>query len=306
MFGMKKHFIYSLLVLTIVVSVFTFGAVVPVRAESMTISQLVELLITIGVIAPDKAVTARTAIASLSTATTTPIVSSVVSTTAQATSTASYLQVLSPNGGEKWEIDLDLPYKITWGSFGLPDTRVALVAGKNTCNLSFLPTSSVKDGAHTLSVLLKKAKCFDLITGTTTLLVHGTYRVRISAKDSLGKEVEDYSDAIFKILPEPIPSIKVTSPNGGESFIRNHEYVVNYTLKNATISSGSLIYYYILDNNDNVVSNYHKTVRNGTFDLDIPSSLPAGAYKLKLKITTNDRVTIEDVSDNFFWISTGL
>jgi hypothetical protein len=118
---------------------------------------------------------------------------------------------------------------------------------------------------------------------------------------------KDESNAVFKITPIPVPSLKVTYPNGAETLIRNDEYVVKYTVKNIDDTDDNLIYLYLLDNNNNIVFNSHKLFRkDGTYSLDLPSSLSAGAYKIKLKLTTKDHIELEDVSDNFFWISTSL
>lgn len=286
---MKKYLIGILLVTMLVVPALAVKA-----ATTMTMSQLVELLITVGAIAPDKIVAAR----------------ALVATTASVATSTSYIQVLTPNGGESWEIDLDVPYEITWGSSGLTQARVALVAssGKNpVCELSIAPISS-KNGNHEYSVLLKTAKCYNLTTGTSTPLVSGTYKARVYFTDSLGVTVKDESNATFKILPVAIPSIKVTYPNGEETLKRNDEYDVKYSFKNVTNVVDNMIYLYLLDNNGNIVYNSHKIKRSdGTYSLDLPGSLSAGAYKIKLKTTTSpDKVELEDVSDNFFWISTGL
>lgn len=294
---MKNKFIFSSLLLIVFVSVL-FTPIHPSQAQTMSISQFIEMLITIGAIAPDKAVSAR-AVANQFSAPATVI----------STST-SYIQVLTPNGGEKWEMDLDLPYSITWGSTGLQQVNIALVSGaKNskTCDLNSTPVNS-KNGNNTFKILLKTAKCYDTKMATSTPLASGSYKVRVYFTDSLGNTVKDESNANLTILPKPIPSLKVTYPNGGEQLVRNTEYEVKYKLTNVTNVVNNLIYLYLLDNNGNVAFNSHKTKRSdGIYSLDLPSSLSAGAYKIKLITTTTDeKVEIEDVSDNFFWISTGL
>ncbi len=301
---MKKYFLRSLIVTCVITTVFVFVAVVNVtrvNAQSMTISQLVELLITIGAIAPDKVVAARAVATTLSQTTT---VTDVIATS------TSYIQVLTPNGGQSWDIDLDIAQSITWGSSGLTQVRVALVStAKNigTCELSQLPVAS-KNGNHEFKTLLKTAQCYNLSTGTSTPLVDGTYKARIYYTDAVGTTISDDSDATFKILPKPIPSIKVTYPNGGDQLVRNREYEVKYKLTNVTNVVNNLIYLYLLDSNGSTAYNSHKVKRtDGTYSLDLPSSLSAGAYKIKLVTTTSDdKVEIEDISDNFFWISTGL
>jgi hypothetical protein len=296
---MFKYFKPGFLATVIILGVFVFGnlvSVTPVKAQTMTLSQLVEMLITIGAITPDKVASARAMVTTLNNTQT-------VSTTTIATST-SYVQVLSPNGGESWEIDLDIPYTIKWGSVGITKANVSLVTSKNTlCDLGPLPVSS-KNGNHEFKILLKTAKCYDNKTGSSTPLVDGSYKVRVYYTDSVGNTIKDESNATFKITPVPVPSLKVTYPNGTETLIRNDEYVVRYTAKNIDDTDNDLIYLYLLDNNGNVAFNSHKLFRkDGTYELDLPSSLSVGAYKIKLKLTTDEHVELEDTSDNFFWVS---
>jgi hypothetical protein len=286
---MRKYLIGILLVTMLVVPTLAVKA-----STTMTMSQLVELLITVGAIAPDKIVAAR----------------ALVTTTASVATSTSYIQVLTPNGGESWQIDLDVPYKITWGSSGLTQARIALVSSVSktpVCDLNLTPIAS-KNGNHEYEILLKDTKCYNLTTGSSTKLVSGTYKARVYFTDSLGVTVKDESNATFRILPVAIPSIKVTYPNGGETLKRNDEYDVKYSFKNVTNVLDNMIYLYLLDNDGNIAYNSHKIKnKSGTYTLDLPGTLKAGAYKIKLKTTTSvDKIEIEDVSDNFFWISTGL
>jgi hypothetical protein len=299
---MKRYFVSSLLLPVVLMAVLAFVAFVPAASAStstMTISQFVEMLISVGAIPADRIVAARAMAVTLSV---TP------PTTKIATSTT-YIQVFTPNGGEGWEIDLDLPYSITWGSSGLTFANVALVSSNSKtplCNLSLTPVSS-KDGNHEFKTLLKTAKCYNLTTGTSTPLDDGTYKARIYYTDAFGTTVKDESNATFRVVPKPIPSMKVSYPNGEEQLVRHDEYAIRYTLTNVDEAEDDLIYYYLLDNLGNIVDNGHKLITSAhTFDYEIPSNLSAGAYKMKLKLTTDEHVLLEDTSDNFFWVSTGL
>jgi len=300
---MKKYFISFLFVSFLVASAIIFNFSIP-EASAVTqptsISQLIELLITIGVIAPDKVAAARAAATNLSrTVTVTPPVASALISTS-----TSYVQVLSPNGTEKWEMGVDVAYSIRWGSTGLSSVRVSLIGSKNSvCDLS--PTSVVsKDGTNTFKLLLKNAKCYNPTTATSTLLKDGSYKVRVSYTDSAGHTVKDESNGTFTISQELLPSLKITYPNGGESLTRNTDYTVKYTLKNVT--NTGMVYLYLLDNVGNIAFNSHKSPVGGTYKMELPSNLTPGAYKVQLKTETGDRVDIEDISDNFFWISSGL
>jgi hypothetical protein len=283
-------------ILFILITVLFSGVVVSVSANTkqMNLSEFLELLIKLEIIPKDNVSTVRNSVSTLN--------QTIASTTP-------YIQVLSPNGGESWDIDLDLPYTITWGSTGLNKVDVALVSSNAKtplCNLTSTPITT-KDGNNTLKILLKTAMCINSTASSSTPLVDGSYKVRVYGTDSFGTSVKDESNAVFKILPVPIPSLKVTYPNGAERLIRNDEYVVKYTVKNIDDTDDGLIYLYLLDNNGNTAFNSHKLFRkDGTYNLDLSSSLKIGAYKIKLKLTTKDHVELEDMSDNFFWVSNSL
>jgi hypothetical protein len=298
---MKKYINYFLFVSFIIVTIFTFNlspqsvSATTVSNSQMTVSQFVELMITIGAVPADRVATVRAMITSLSK-------TSVATTTA--TSSLPYIQVLSPNGSESWEIDVDVPYTISWGSSSQIPVSISLIPARGAeCKLTPAPITS-KNTTNNYSIKLKTAQCYNTVTGTSTPVVDGSYKVRVSYVNAAGTTVKDESNANFTIRPIPIPSIKVTYPNGGENLVRNREYVAKYTLTNVTKSSDDLIYYYILDSFGNNVSNGRKLITSArTFDLDLSSSMTPGAYKVKIKLTTPDRVEIEDTSDNFFWVS---
>jgi len=300
---MKKYFIFSLLISVLITTVFAFGVLVPsasavttTATSVMTVSQFIEMLITIGAIAPDKIVAARAVATQLS-----------IATTSVPTTATSYLQVLSPNGAESWSMDVDVAYNITWGATGQLPVTVSLVPAKGaSCDLTAMPIVS-KNGNNSLAVKLKTALCYNQATGSSTPLKDGSYKVRVAYNVGTTTLVKDESNATFKITPILIPSLKVTYPNGGESLIRNNDYVVKYKLTNAPVDNSGLIYLKLLDNNGNTVFNSKKLVNSaGTYDLELSSSLTPGAYKIKMNMTTSKKVEIEDISDNFFWVSSSL
>ncbi len=292
----RINFIGIIASLVFVSTLFCFSSVSVAKAEGMTFPQLVELLISIGAIPADKVVAARAVAAQ-------PLViatSTIATSTTTASSTA-YVQVLTPNGGESWAIDMGVPYTITWGSQGLSTVNLSLVLSpKNTvCNISPLPIAA-KNGNNTYKFLLKTAKCYNLVTGTSTALIDGTYKARVTGTDSFGLSVKDDSNATFKITPILVPSIKVTYPNGGESFKARTSYDIKYTLKN---SSERALKISVLDYQDNSVYNTTGFGSNGVYDWTVPSSLNDGAYKIKLQMTENDGTVIEDTSDKPFWVT---
>jgi len=280
-----KKYLNCLLIVSLFMTTalaFNFPAVkVSADTQTMTISQLVDLLITVGVIAPDKVVAARAIFA---------------------TSSLPYLQVLSPNGGESWMIDSDVPYTITWGSSNAVPVIISFVSSSGAvCKLTPSPITS-HNGENSFNVLLKTASCYNstATVSTSTPLTDVPYKVRVSYTDPSGATVKDDSNTYFVITPIPVPSIRVTYPNGAEKLVSGNYYDVKYTLTN-TAERGLKISF--LDYQGNRVYSESVFGSKGVYHLKIPTSLNAGAYKIKLEMTATDNTLITDTSDNFFWIS---
>lgn len=287
---MKK----TLSTLLLLVAIFSFTGVPVTHAADISISQFVELLITIGVISPDQVIAARTAAASLSQGTTTA-----------ATSSLPYVQILAPNGGESWDMNVDVYHPITWGSSSALPVIVSLVSSKGAvCNLNNTPIIS-KSGSNNFSLLLKTAKCFDLKTGTSSPLVDGSYKARVSSSyfaNGTSTVIKDDSDASFTVLPIAVPSLKITYPNGGEKLTRGNIYEVKYTLKDTTASN--MIYGNLIDPDGNIFNNVQQIHgQPGIFEFKIGQSLTEGAYKVQLRTIADNKAAISDSSDNFFWIA---
>ena len=294
---MKKYFIYFLLISFFVTPALFLNLFVPTVSASApsTISELVELLITIGVISPDKAVSARAAVVSLSqvhvSTSTVPVTSS---------GPLPYIQVLSPNGSESWEIQVNVPYTIKWGSTMAVPVSLALVSTKAiVCNLGSTIINSVV-GDNSYNFILKNTKCLNSLTGSSTPLVSGTYKARVTYTSSASSTVKDDSDGSFKIIPEPIPSIKVTYPNGGERLMTSNYYDLKYTVTNTSERGIKFSFYNDLGN---LIYSTTDFGSKGIYRMRIPSALSDGAYKLKIEMTTTNGVKIEDLSDNLFWVS---
>ncbi len=292
---MKKYFTHFFLA-TFIITAATFNISAPVASaavQPMTISQFVELMITIGAVPADRVATVRAMVASLSNP-------SLSATSTAATSLLPYLQVLVPNGGENWNLDAQLPYFITWGSTSQVPVNISLVPAKGEiCNLTSSPVTSIK-GNNSFSVLLSNAKCSNLLTGTSTPLADGSYKARVSYAGENGLVVKADSSATFKILPVRIPTIKITSPNGSEKMVVGGSYDVKYTIQN---SDELALRVSLVDFQGNTVYSINSSGNKGIYHFKIPLSVNAGAYKVRLDMVANDYTNMTDTSDNFFWIS---
>lgn len=303
---MKKYFV-SLLLLTIL---FSFSTITITQADTMTVSQLIELLITSGAIPADKAVAARAVGVSLD-------VSRPATTTTTTSSGASYLQVILPKLTETWLTDQGMYHPIVWGSTGISSARVALVSSSTkatktasstvgvNCDLTSSPIIS-KNGDNTLKVTTPVI-CYDNYGGNK-VLVDGTYRVKITGTDISGKEIKAEGGTV-KIIS---PVLKVTYPNGGE-ILSHSNYTLKYTLTNASTKKleakllnyqGDIIPLVLKSSVVRAATSRASSTLSHSFK--IPSSVEAGAYKLKLDLMTTNSNRVEDSSDDFFWISDSL
>jgi hypothetical protein len=287
---MNKIFLTLLLTASVFLSAFIF---IPreTQAAEMSVTQLIELLISIDVIAPEKAEAARQVAASLDI----PIISQ---------NPLPYLQVLKPNGGESMEMDLDIPYAFSWGASLAVPVNIALVPTKGVvCNLTPTPVLSRRP-SDSMNVLLRTARCYDQVKNTSTPLVHGTYKMRVTyagPKLATSTVIKDESDSAFTIKPTPVPAITVTYPNGGEKITRNDYYDIKYTVTDTTDEEP--IYLSLINADGYVIKNAHKFGKNGVFELRIDSTIDEGLYKIRLKTMADDKTEIEDYSDTYFWIS---
>jgi hypothetical protein len=257
----------------------------------MSITQLVELLISIEAIAPEKAEAARQVAGSLDV----PKVPA---------DTFPYFQVLKPNGGESMDLDLDIPYAFSWGASTEALVNIALVPTKGAvCNLTPSPILSRRP-SDSMNILLRTARCYDQVKNTSTALVDGTYKMRVSyagPKLATSTIIKDESDNSFTIKPIPVPKITVTYPNGGEKLTRNDYYDIKYTVKDTTDEQP--IYLSLINLDGNTVKNLHKFGKNSAIELKIDSTIDEGLYKIRLKTIADDKTEIEDYSDTYFWIA---
>lgn len=118
------------------------------------------------------------------------------------------LKVLSPNGGETWEVGKT--YQIRWDGLKYP-TTARVVFG-----LDVTPTTVVEIGNTTNSGSFNYTVPASLAGFT---LGGSTYKILVSVYDSVtGSYVSDRSDAAFKITATDPTSITLTAPNGGQKW----------------------------------------------------------------------------------------
>lgn len=124
-------------------------------------------------------------------------------------------KLTSPNGGETWQAGTT--HAITWDPPAEPGGSVSLWLLKNGQTQSYIGMASPSAGTFAWAI------CEYIGDGSD-------YGVQINYQPSMGMPVTDSSDAPFTIAGStPLPSITVTSPNGGETWMTGSTHQVTWS-----------------------------------------------------------------------------
>ncbi len=193
---------------------------------------------------------------------------------------ASSITVTSPNGGESWLQGSN--HYVTWTSTGvIGNVNISLYKG------------GVRDSVLTLNVPNTGVYAW-AIPATQTL---GTdYKVRVTAVAD--PTITDDSDANFSIVAPP-PSLTVTSPNGGESYLSGSAQTITWT-STGTVANVNLLLYKGGVLNTTLVTDIANT---GSWVWAINATQPEGVdYRVVVQDVADP--TFSDMSDDNFTITT--
>jgi peptidyl-Asp metalloendopeptidase len=184
--------------------------------------------------------------------------------------------VTSPNGGESWQGGTT--HSITWTTTGtVGNVKIEYSTAGTNGSYVTITSSTTNDGSYSWTVPdANSSLCF----------------IRITDIDG---SPSDKSNSAFTITP--VPSVTVTSPNGGEVWQTNSTVDITWTSVNATGSVNLQLY------KNNVYQQTIDTVSisPGTYRWTIPAGLAAGAdYKIGIF-----QGSMNDYSNNNFSITTG-
>jgi 5-hydroxyisourate hydrolase-like protein (transthyretin family) len=191
------------------------------------------------------------------------------------------LTVASPNGGESWV--RGSTHTLTWTSTGSPGAHVKIELLKAGAVNKVLTSSTANDGSFSWA-----------IPSTQTL---GTdYKIRITSTTNAA--ITDSSNANFAITTAG--TLTVTSPNGGESWLRGLTHTLTWT---STGSPGGNVKIELLKGGvvNLVISS--STLNDGSFSWVIPTSQTTGS-DFKIRITSTTTTTVTDSSNTNFAITT--
>jgi len=184
----------------------------------------------------------------------------------------------SPNGGE--EIIAGSTHKITWVSsikFDKVDIEYF-----NGSKWNPIVTAAPDTGSYDWSVP-------NISTTKARLWMKGW--------SSKGNDT-DYTDAEFTIK-KLIGTITITSPNGGERWVRGNTYDITWT---TTGTIGNVKLAYSVNGGTNWSTIASSTPNDGVYSWATPSSIKSDECKIRVNDTTHTEII--DISDDVFSIST--
>jgi M6 family metalloprotease-like protein len=200
------------------------------------------------------------------------------------------ISITSPNGGETWMANST--QTIQWTYTGNPGTGVKIQLLKEG-KLDRVIATNAPPGTGG-----KGSFSWKIPAGIPSA---ADYKIRI--KSITQADVSDSSDSNFTISVPLVTSIKLTSPNGGESWGAGHSQIITWTY---TGDPGSKVKIELLKSGklDRTITTTASigVGGSGSYPWDIPLKLAAGtAYKIKIMSTSNNEWT--DNSDKNFTIT---
>ncbi|KAB2948343.1 MAG: cell surface protein [Candidatus Methanoperedens nitroreducens] len=191
---------------------------------------------------------------------------------------ATGITVVSPNGGENWTRGTTKTIK--WNSTGSPGAYVKIELLKPGKLNQLIISATLNDGSHPWLIPAAQAQGSD-------------YKVRITS--TANTAYNDTGDSNFTI---PVPSFKVISPNGSESWTRGTIQTIRW---NSTESPGTYVKIELLrpgKRNQLIIA---ATLNDGSHPWLIPpAQAPGSDYKVKITSTIN--ASNNDTSDTNFTI----
>ena len=112
--------------------------------------------------------------------------------------------------------------------------------------------------------------------------------IKITATDEYGTESDDVSDAVFTVAP--IPDVEVVDPNGGEHFIEDNQFEINWS-----VTGGPQIDECLIELSTDNGANWDEVTTNGVNDFNYDWTIPDEfSTNCLLKITATDEYGTSD------------
>jgi len=217
---------------------------------------------------------------------------------------ASSITVLSPNGGEVWQIGKT--YTIVWYSNNVVRDDLSYGKTSRIDLVDIAQGSAVVSGIGTAGAGLVQAANNISWTIPSNIPVGATYKIRVSTVGSDGNTADlrifDVSDAPLSIAAADTSSITVLSPNGGEQWQKGTTQTIKWDSTNVSavyikLRKGSDTY----SGSEGLVTN---TIPNvGYYQWVVPTTLPDGT-DYAIRIVDGNGVVIDDSNALFSIVAT--
>jgi hypothetical protein len=165
------------------------------------------------------------------------------------------INVTSPNGGENWQVGSS--HNITWTSTGTSGT-VRIIYSTNNGSSWTMISNTPDDGSYTWTIPNEPS---------TSCLIK---------IDDTNESVGDQSNSIFTIAL--VPTITVTSPNGGENWLVGSNHNITWT---SIDLSGYVRIEYSIDNGSSFNTLIVSTPDDGSYTWTIPN-LPSSSCLIRV------------------------
>jgi hypothetical protein len=136
------------------------------------------------------------------------------------------IRVLSPNGGEVWEIGKS--YVVRWKSEGISKVNILLIdyRAPESC---YLNENKIDANLGYFKIEnLSKVKCYPGMGEMEIVDISPGSQYKIKIEDAENPQVSDFSDNYFSIIAPTSPLITIIFPNGGEKWIIGNTYTIKW------------------------------------------------------------------------------
>jgi len=201
---------------------------------------------------------------------------------------ASPIVVVSPDGGEIWQ--LDSTQAVQWSYTGNPGSTVKIEALRGETVVATIPSVSIGSGGSG----------FNNLTVPFSTPIGANYRFRVTSTSN--PAYTDTSDAPFTISADSGSSITLVSPNGGNVWTQGSTQSINWTHAG---NPGSTVKIEFLKGSTVLKTVTDIPTTSGSVNVPVPYSTPVGNdYQVRITSTSNPVYT--DTSEDTFTVESAI
>jgi len=228
-------------------------------------------------------------------------------------SQTSWISVISPNGGEVWNIGENRTISWTVNSTGYSG---AAYPYNNQYYDVYLVSQGCDYRAACMTVpqsLAKNVQGNSYVWSVGSLMANtgitGTYTIEVCQAGMMSVSVCDSSNAPFTInssIYSSTPDINVSSPNGGEVWYSGSYQTISFNITGDSGRIGNNVTAYLVNSNNQ--QTYLGTFSQGigagskSFNLTVPTNISSGQNRLLVNLYSGSTQQAYDYSDSYFTV----